>query len=78
MLLLLTGCGGQGAGQTAAPDLRETASPAPETIFFTAALAGRWDGTPILAQSTSVEGIAASILSHHGTWAAGPGKPVPG
>ena len=35
VFLLLTGCGGQGAGQTAAPDLRETASPAPETISFT-------------------------------------------
>ena len=30
-----------------------------------AALARGWDGTPIVAQSTSVEGIAASILSDH-------------
>lgn len=30
-----------------------------------AALARHWGGTPILAQSTSVEGIAAAILSHH-------------
>ncbi|MDE6281282.1 MAG: uroporphyrinogen-III synthase, partial [Oscillospiraceae bacterium] len=30
-----------------------------------AALARNWDGTPILAQSTSVEGIAVAILSHH-------------
>ena len=30
-----------------------------------AALARNWDGTPILAQSTSVEGIAAAILSDH-------------
>ena len=30
-----------------------------------AALARNWEGTPILAQSTSVEGIAAAILSHH-------------
>ena len=30
-----------------------------------AALARNWDGTPILAQSTSVEGIAAAILARH-------------
>ncbi len=30
-----------------------------------AALASRWDGTPILAQDTSVDGIAKAILSHH-------------
>ncbi|MBD5117715.1 MAG: uroporphyrinogen-III synthase [Clostridiales bacterium] len=30
-----------------------------------AALARSWGGTPIVAQDTSVEGIAAAILSHH-------------
>ena len=43
-----------------------------------AALARHWNGSPILAGDTSVEGIAASILSHHGAGAAGPGKPAPG
>lgn len=30
-----------------------------------AALARNWEGVPIVAQDTSVEGIAAAILSHH-------------